>query len=213
MGKPGEVRKQRRALKKRAEREREKRQSSVTVASRSPRQVLRESGGWPLLECLISKEWQNTARLTQILVARQASDGRVAAGVFLVDLACLGVKNGFARLFGSRREYEQELRSLITGREAMVEADLNLAAKIIREATNYAANLGFRPHPDAADAMLVLGEANPDACDIPVPLGGPEGKPLYIAGPYDNAQAIINRLTRKLGPDGFHYFVALMDED
>lgn len=56
MGKPGEVKKQRRALKKRVEREQEKRRALVTVASKSPRQVLRESGRWPLLECLVSRE-------------------------------------------------------------------------------------------------------------------------------------------------------------
>ncbi len=213
MGKPSEVKKQRRALKKKAEREKEKRRAIATVASKSPRQILRESGQWPLLECLVSENWQDTTQLTQIVVARQAPDGQVAAGVFLIDLACLGVKDGFARLFPSRREYERQLRSRIEERQAMKKADLNLAAKIIREATHYAAELGFRPHPDSADAMLVLGEANPDACDVPIPLGGPEGKPLYVAGPYDNVQAIMNRLLRKLGPDGFHYVVMLRDKD
>lgn len=160
-----------------------------------------------------SQSWRDTTQLTQIVVARRAPDGRVAAGVFLVDLACLGVKDGFARLFNSRWEYERELRSRITESQPMEQADLNLAAKIIREAINYAANLGFSPHPDSADAMLVLGKADPDACDVPIPLGGPNGKPLYIAGPYDDVQAIMNRLLRKLGPDGFDYMVPLMDED
>ncbi len=213
MGRPGEVKKQRRALKKKAEREKAKRLAQATVTSKSPRQILRESGRWPLLECLVSREWQDTMQLTQIVVARQAPDGRVAAGVFLIDLACLGVKDGFASLFSSRREYEQKLRSRVEGRQAMMKADLNLAAKLIREATRYAAELGFRPHPDSADAMLVLGEADPDACDVPIPLGGPGGKPLYIAGPYDNVQAIMHRLLRKLGPDGFHYFVPVTGEE
>jgi len=126
-----------------------------------------------------------------------------------VDLACLGVKDGFPAVFSSQREYEQRLRRRVTERQEMIQADLNLVAKIIREATDYAARLGFRVHPDAAEAMPILGDANPDACDVPIPLGGPDGKPMYIAGPYDDAQAIMNHLLRTLGPNGFSFLVPL----
>jgi hypothetical protein len=87
----------------------------------------------------------------------------------------------------------------------MIKADLNLVAKIIREAIAYAQDLGFKPDPDYRDAMLVLGDADPDACDVPIPLGSRDGKPLFIAGPYDNVDRIKARLTRKLGPDGFNF--------
>ena len=52
--------------------------------------------------------------------------------------------------------------------------------------------------------MLVLGDADPDACDEVIPLGK-EGKPFFIAGPYDNVERIMSKLMRKLGPDGFTY--------
>ena len=54
-----------------------------------------------------------------------------------------------------------------------------------------------------------MGEANPKACSVPVPLGGPEGKPFFIAGPYDNTDRIIARLTKAVGPDGFHFLAPL----
>ncbi len=227
MARKGEVKRQRRQLKKKKERE-AKREAAPVPSGVSPRipqwampvpsgvsrRVPREAGQWPLLECLVTREWQNTMMLTQIVVARQAPDGRVAAGVFLVDLACLGIKNGYAVLFSSRKEYERQLRAQITAQQPMVRADLNLVAKIVGEATRYAADLGFKPHPDAADAMPLLADADPDACDVPIPLGGPEGKPFYISGPYDDAKAIIDHLVRRLGPDGFHYLVMLGgDED
>ncbi len=150
--------------------------------------------------------------LTQIVVARQAPDGRVAAGVFLVGLACLGIKDGYAVLFPSWREYERQLRAQITAQQPMVRADLNLVAKIVREATRYAAALGFQPHPDAAGAMPLLADAGPDACDVPIPLGGPEGS-LSTFPVLDGAEAIINHLVRRLGPDGFHYLVMLGGEE
>ncbi len=211
MARKGEVKRQRRQLKKK--KEREAKRGAAPVPSGVSRRVPREAGQWPLLECLVTREWQNTMMLTQIVVARQAPDGRVAAGVFLVDLACLGIKDGYAVLFPSWREYERQLRAQITAQQPMVRADLNLVAKIVREATRYAAALGFQPHPDAADAMPLLADADPDACDVPIPLGGPEGKPLYISGPYDDAEAIINHLVRRLGPDGFHYLVMLGGEE
>jgi hypothetical protein len=77
------------------------------------------------------------------------------ATVGIVDLGCLGVKNAFASLFDTRREYEQKLRAGITAQQDMIKADLNLVAKIIREAIAYAQDLGFKPNPDYRDAMLI----------------------------------------------------------
>jgi len=209
----GEMKRQRKALKKRAERQKARAETS-SLSSPSPsrsaiRRTIREAGQWPLLECLIPEEWQDTKNILQIVVARRSPQGQVAAGVFLVDLACLGVKDGFPAVFSSQREYEQRLRRRVTERQKVIRADLNLAAKIIREAAEYAARLGFRVHPDAVEAMPILGDANPDACEVPIPLGGPGGKPMYIAGPYDDVQSIMNHLLRTLGPDGFHYLVPL----
>ena len=214
MARKGEIKRQRKALKKRAERRKARVETASPLSSPSSsrsaiRRTIREAGQWPLLECLIPEEWQDTKNILQIVVARRSPQGQVAAGVFLVDLACLGVKDGFPAVFPSQREYEQRLRRQVTGRQKMMRADLNLAAKIIREATEYAARLGFRVHPDAVEAMPILGDANPDACDVPIPLGGPDGKPMYIAGPYDNVRAIMNRLLRTLGPGGFSYLVPL----
>ncbi len=213
MARKGEMKRQRKALKKRAERQKARAETS-SLSSPSPsrsaiRRTIREAGQWPLLECLIPEEWQDTKNILQIVVARRSPQGQVAAGVFLVDLACLGVKDGFPAVFSSQREYEQRLRRRVTERQKVIRADLNLAAKIIREAAEYAARLGFRVHPDAVEAMPILGDANPDACEVPIPLGGPGGKPMYIAGPYDDVQSIMNHLLRTLGPDGFHYLVPL----
>ncbi len=87
----------------------------------------------------------------------------------------------------------------------MIEADVSHAAKIIRETIAYAKELGFNPDPDYRHAVRVLGDADPDACDVPIQLGGADGRPFYFAGPYDTVSRILAKLTRKLGPDGFTY--------
>ena len=194
-------------------RQRKKKRAVSRRRALTPRGLLRASSNWPLYECLLTEEWQEERAITQILVARRSPSGQIAIGTFLVDLGCLGVKSAFGRLFDTRREYE-ELRNGMMSRQEMIKADVNLVAKIIREGIAYAQDLGFKPDPDYRDAMLVLGDADPDACDVPIPLGGKDGKPFFFAGPYDNVDRIMAKLTRKLGPDGFHFiFPVSADEE
>jgi hypothetical protein len=194
-------------------RQRKKKRTVSRRQALSPRGLLRASGDWPLYECLLTEEWREERAITQILVARRSPLGQIAIGTFLVDLGCLGVKSAFGRLFDTRREYE-ELRNDMMSRQDMIKADVNLVAKIVREGIAYAQDLGFKPDPDYRDAMLVLGDADPDACDVSIPLGGKDGKPFFFAGPYDNVDRIVAKLTRKLGPDGFHFIFRVGgDED
>ena len=93
----------------------------------------------------------------------------------------------------------------------MAQAKVDLVAKIVREAIAYAKPLGFHPDPGYRDAMLVLGDADLDACKETIPLGR-DGKPLFIPGPDDKVNLIMTKLTRKLGPDGFNYIVPLEGE-
>jgi hypothetical protein len=217
MAKPLAKRRQKARQRKAARRK--KRRSVLPPTLRSTRSLLRASGDWPLYECLLTKEWQEEGVITQILVARRSSSGQIAIGAFLVDLGCLGVKSAFGRLLDTRREYRQ-LRGGMTANQDMIKADINLVARIIREGIAYAKDLGFKPDPDYRDAMLVLGDADPDACDVPIPLGGKDGKPFFVAGPYDNVDRIMAQLMRKLGPDGFYFIfpiggdeeVLLLDE-
>ncbi len=209
MAKTSAKRQQKTRQRKVAKRKKRKsRHSPSSPARKSPRAIVRASGSWPLHECLLAKEWQEEGTLVQILVARRSPQGQIAVGIFLVDLGCLGVKAALGNLFESRGEYNRQLRKDVTSKQKMINADVNLAAKIIREAIAYARELGFRPHSDYRDAMPVLGDADPDACDTPIPLGK-DGKPFFIAGPYDNVDRIMSKLTRKLGPDGFHFLAPI----
>src|ERR1700676_356407 len=73
---------------------------------------LRPAAHWPVLGCLVSEGWDEQSELpmlTNVVVARQSPRDSVAAAVFLVDLACLGVKNAMGRTFGSRAEYQREV--------------------------------------------------------------------------------------------------------
>lgn len=171
--------------------------------------TLRQAGQWPLLECLIHAGWRDTHQITQILVARQSPRGQVATGAFVVDLACLGVKNAFAALFPSARGYRREMRSGITDKQEMVTCDLNLAAKVIETAVDYAGSLGFKPNKDIKDALLVMGETHSENNDTEIPVGGEDGQPMFIAGPYDDVEQIMRKLDRKVGEGNYHFLTPI----
>ena len=88
----------------------------------------------------------------------------------------------------------------------MVKADLNLAARILREGIEYARGLGFKPNPDYYEAASLLEGADPDAVSTRIPLGK-DGKPFFVAGPFDNVPRIIARLEKAVGPGNYNYIV------
>ncbi len=170
--------------------------------------ILQSSSKWPLHECLISTGWQDTTQISQVMLTRRAPDGRYAVGLFLVDLACLGVKDGYGRIFFTLSEYNRH-REQVMASQPLEPCDLDLAAKVIHTAIEYARGLGFEPHRDAVAALPILGEADPEAHPTSIPTGGPEGKPFYVQGPYDNVRRILATLNRAVGPDGYHFLVGM----
>lgn len=201
-----EKRRQKSVQRRTAKRKLRRLQVGVETEHVSSRAAFRAAAAWPFHECLISQDWQSGEHLVQIVVARKSPAGSVAAGVFLVDLGCLGVKSAFPTLLYSFAEYDERLRRQLMATQPLMNADLNLAARIIREAIAYARWLGFDPDPDYWAASAVLTGADPDACDVPVPLGK-DGKPFYIAGPRDNARKIVVQLNRAVGEGNFHFIV------
>ncbi len=168
---------------------------------------LSKAASWPLHEVLISKTWRDPMQLTQIMVVRRGPAGWYAMGSALVDQACLGVKSAFGRVvdeLGYRKH-----RSHMMETQELIPADINLVAKIIREAIAYARSFGIEPDPDVRETLILLGDADPDACEEEIPLGGPDGKPFFFAGPYDNVPKILKTLEKHLGPDGFTYVVPI----
>jgi hypothetical protein len=197
-----------RSLQRHAAKRKLKHRAVASVAGPGPRAVLRLAARWPLHECVISRDWNVEGELAQVVVARRSPEGQIAAGVFLVDLGCLGVKSAFVHLAPSPEQYEREVLQHIRETQPLIRCDLDLAAKVVREGVAYARRFGLKPDRDYYEAASLLQGADPDACDVPVPLGR-EGKPFFVAGPYDNAQRIVAQLTKTAGPGNFDFLVPL----
>ena len=193
-----------------AKRKAKRRSARARLTPMGRKAILRRAAHWPLLGCWVNEGWRDPMKLNQVVVARRDPyTGEVIAGVVLMDRACLGAKNAYVANFKVAAEFRKELLEHVRQSQELVEIELNLAAAIIKAGIDYAAQFGFRPHADYREAAILLGDADPDAVTEEIAVGGPEGKPFYVSGPYDNPEKIMAQLRRKVGPDGFHFMYAL----
>ena len=133
------------------------------------------------------------------LVARAERNDGVRACGYLVDTFCLGVKNVIGPQRLRRRDLSSFIRTYFKAFPApAMPVPLELAQHLVLGAVDYAARLGFPPHRDFEAARGHLGIL--ERCAISF---GRNGRPLYIAGPYDDPRAVMAALRRQLGADGF----------
>jgi yecA family protein len=163
-------------------------------------------------EAFIDRGWQEKG-IAQVTVVRVQENGWVEAGVFLVDLWCLGVKDAFNAEM-SASEWADESARLMPpeNRESFHPAR---ARKLVEGAVAYALSLGFSPPRDYKKARRVFGSVKAQDCPQTFTYGK-DGKPLYIAGPDDGDERIdlvLRVLTAKLGEDGFHYLLPANPEE
>lgn len=146
-----------------------------------------------------------------VVAARFKSGGqRAEVGVFCVNVWCLGVK--VAHLDNTTPE---TYRSKIPGHYAadfpMIPIAPCCARKLVEGAVQYAAHLGFAPHPDYKQASRVFGGIKPEACAEEF-VYGKNGKPFYLRGPSeseDRARLIVRQLEHRCGKGNFDYLVTL----
>lgn len=175
----------------------------------SPKAIIRNARTFPILECLISDNWQkDDLRLVQILLARQQPDGDICFGVYLVDKYCLGLKNTFANAGFSHTRYQNEVRSKIFREQKPVECPIELAHQMIYASIEYAEQFGFEPEKDFALSQYLLAPRG--ELEEPYQLTfGRNGKPFFIAGPHDNAARILKQLEKTAGSGNFDYLMPL----
>lgn len=140
-----------------------------------------------------------------VLVARSVSN-RFRVCSYLVDYWCLGVKDAIGPRQMDRSKYEQFLHHAFQMYpEGYAEITLQQAQDIIFGPIEYAVALGLNPHPDFAAAKDHLGEWN-HKTELKF---GRDGKPFFMAGPYDNVNKIMRTLTQSVGTHNFDFMTPL----
>lgn len=139
------------------------------------------------------------------LVVSRTADNRVAVGVFLVDIFCLGVKDALFSVI-SVGQYQTLLAGM--NRDGpYVPIHPTCARKLVEEAVEYARSLGLDPHKDYRLAKVIFGDLDASVCPMSFEFGK-DGKPLFISGPNDTpkrCRQIRDALTKHCGKDGYQF--------
>jgi hypothetical protein len=157
--------------------------------------------GWPDVDVADSHD---SFGLVSVLVTRQERYGKMRLCGWLVDVYCLGVKDVVGPRVMSERRATELTGSFFAAYQARpVEAPLELAQHLVFGAVEYARGLGFEPARGFAATTGELGSwAGPSAISF-----GRDGKPFFVQGPHDNADAILQTLQRSVGRDNFTFLV------
>lgn len=190
--------------KRRKDKERRKKRSRASGFAEYSHKVflIKNAKNYPLYECLINDRWQDKG-LAHILVSRKQPNNQLIFGVFLVDMYCLGLKNTFCNAKVSLEEYKR-LKLGLSKEPGLTPFSPGKVCRIVFGAIEYAKRLGFKPQKDFALSRFLL-EGLPDAEeDFPLEFGS-GGKPLYVAGPDDDFNAIIQTLMKNVGEGNFDF--------
>lgn len=148
-----------------------------------------------------------------VIVSRFKAKGqRVEAGIFLVDVFCLGAKLAFYENCDIE-DYRRRIRDHYQSSFPMVSVEPCCARKLVEQAVQYAQSLGLAPHADYKKAARVFGGVQAAQCGQQFTFAC-KGKPFYRRGPRETeAQAlrIVRHLERCLGPGNYDYEVLLSD--
>src|SRR6266511_1005100 len=157
--------------------------------------------GWPDVD---AADADASLGLVSVLVTRQERYGRVRLCGWLVDVYCLGVKDVVGpRVMDERRAAELCGSFFGAYDPGPLEAPLELAQHLVFGALEYARGLGFEPAQGFAATTGELGSwAGRSAISF-----GRDGKPFFVQGPHDDADAILQTLERSVGRGKFHYLV------
>ncbi|VFM99681.1 MAG: hypothetical protein BECKG1743D_GA0114223_104142 [Candidatus Kentron sp. G] len=167
---------------------------------------------YPIHECVVPDGLFDTG-LASIFIARRAPNGMFAVTSLILDVYCLGVKDAFFRVL-TEHEYEHVLKaSMIEKHEGQEFEKFHVACakKLIDGAIEYAAGLGFSPHPDYRKAEGIFDGVDAEACPVHYEYGR-EGKPFYIRGPNESvkrARQIVEQLAKTCGEGNFDHLIPL----
>jgi hypothetical protein len=207
----GQGQKQKKRMKK-LRKDKARKKSIQGNSPTSSRNLIKKAATFPVKDCWINTGWdqQDSTGLTRIIITRQQPDGLLVFGSFMVDMLLLGVKDAHAEAHVPSSKIK-EMLTYVYPDTVPEPCDLTLAHQIIYQSIDYAAEYEMKPHKDfkLAKHLLETRGTYPETHSLTF---GKDGKPLFISGPYDDADLIINKLERTAGSGNYDYIVGLGPE-
>ncbi len=175
----------------------------------SPKKYIEtQSRKLPIYKCYINKDWKS-ARMANVFVMRKHINGNLTVGIYLIDLACLGIKDTFFFFNLPEREINERLD---LPNIFLQEVEYNLAHNVVFAAHDYALDYDINPHKDFAITKFILEEDDDNIPLIEIPVGGEDGKPLLVLQPGQSTKYkhVYDKLVKNVGKDNFNF---VMGED
>ena len=157
----------------------------------------------PIYKCFVNTGWE-TAKMANVFIMRKHSNGNVTTGIYLVDLACLGIKDTFF-------EFNVPENIIIDKFDKfgiiLTPIDYNLAHNIVYAGHDFALEYDITPHSDFATTKFILEEDDDNIPVIDIPVGDEEGKPHLFLQPGQMAKYkhVYQKLLKNPGAGNFHY--------
>jgi hypothetical protein len=143
--------------------------------------------------------------MASIIVSRKHVSGNITSGLFLVDLACLGIKETFSYFNMPLSEFNN-LENQMNERLDLTEVPYTLVHNIIFTALEFADDLGFAPDPEFWQTTQYLLEEDDDKIELIEIECGINGKPAYIKSPAHtpkDVSRIISVLDKNVGKGNY----------
>lgn len=168
-------RKQKQKLKRK-----QKRTSQRRAEGLSPYSKLKNAG--EMEACYINEDWAES-KIASILALRKLPGGGHAFGAFLVDLACLGLKDAWGRIDITMSEFRETIERS-RGRCPVVPVAPKKAWELVAGGIRWAQENEFRLPPRYERWISVLGDAK-DIASADVSVFGTENGLVYV-GPLED---------------------------
>ena len=201
-------RKRQKKLAKKNAKRKEKHHTLVKERNAGLPEKLALAARFPVLEAVAADSiWEDG--LGTVTLSREMPNGMVAFARFLIDTRCLGVKDVDINVINQSqyREMQHRASSRFPFR-ILTPAD---AVKIVEDAVAYARGLGLQPAADYARARTLFGGIDPNESRMEIEFGR-DGKPFFMAGPYDTpakCQRILRALEENCGPGNYHFMMPM----
>ena len=180
----------------------------------SPENYIRQrSRNLPIHECWISTGWEKE-KIASITIARKHASENITYCMYLVDLACLGIKDTTYRYNKSQYEFKNFLE-VMKENHPLEKVSYDLAHNIILAAIEFAEEFGFVPHKDfILTTQFFLEEDTEDIPIIEIECGGDDGKPFYVNTGFESAvraDQILKQLKKTAGEGNYHFIIPAND--
>src|SRR6185369_5530415 len=203
---------QKKLEKNRKKRELAKKDARKLEAKYQGASLLRLAASAPFGPCWVSSsldepEDEVPPALITVLVTRRIR-GQLLGLLALVDRTCLGVKNANLLALQSELELLDFVEATSDRLGEFRACEPSEAQAVVFHAIDYAASLGFAPHPDFEASLF---SPRPESLRE-TPLAHP-ARPYYAASPHDDIITVVAQLERAVGAGNYDLLGDDEDED